>query len=117
MNEQQCKKLTTFMLEVGYRPNMNGFTYIRDAVIETFKGAGLSMSYITDIYNKIATKYSTTRGAVERAIRHATEIASRGQNFYRAWYNIFHANVVTPGEILTNKMVIGLFVEAIRNNK
>lgn len=67
--------VTEIIHEIGVPAHIKGYQYLREAIIYTVKN-GKSMSSVTKIlYPTIAKQYKTTSSRVERAIRHAIEVA------------------------------------------
>lgn len=61
--------------EMGIPSNLNGYVYLRDAIMLVL-GQGDMLSSITRVvYPSIADKHNTTAPRVERSMRHAIEIA------------------------------------------
>lgn len=68
-------KITKVILELGVPANIRGYHYIRDAIIFCINDFEL-LNYVTkELYPSIAKKYNTTPYKVERAMRHAIEVA------------------------------------------
>ncbi len=81
LNENSLdKKITMLLHEVGIPAHIKGYVYLREAIKKCFNNQGMYMGGITKIlYPDIAIQYKTTGSRVERAIRHAIEVAwSRG---------------------------------------
>lgn len=73
-------EVTSIMHELGVPAHIKGYYYLRDAIIFSVEDIDILNSITKRLYPSIATKYNTTASRVERAIRHAIEIAwSRGQ--------------------------------------
>lgn len=72
--------VTNIIREIGIPAHIKGYQYIREAIIMTVNDMNL-LNYITKLlYPTIAKKYKTTSSSVERAIRHAIEVAwNRGK--------------------------------------
>lgn len=72
--------VTDIIRDIGIPANIKGYQYIREGIIMAVHDANM-LNYITKLlYPTIAKKYKTTSSSVERAIRHAIEVAwSRGQ--------------------------------------
>lgn len=72
--------VTDIIRDIGIPANIKGYQYIREGIIMAVNDANM-LNYITKLlYPTIAKKYKTTSSSVERAIRHAIEVAwSRGQ--------------------------------------
>ena len=72
--------ITNIIREIGIPAHIKGYQYIREAIMMTVNDMNL-LNYITKLlYPTIAKKYKTTSSSVERAIRHAIEVAwNRGR--------------------------------------
>lgn len=73
-------EVTDIIREIGIPAHIKGYQYIREAICMTVEDPNM-LNYITKLlYPTIAKKYKTTSSSVERAIRHAIEVAwSRGK--------------------------------------
>jgi len=73
-------EVTNIMHEIGVPAHIKGYQYLRDAIIMVVKDLDIINSITKQLYPSIARTYNTTPSRVERAIRHAIEVAwSRGQ--------------------------------------
>lgn len=72
--------VTKIIRELGIPAHIKGYQYIREGIIMSVNDMNM-LNFITKLlYPSIAKKYKTTSSSVERAIRHAIEVAfSRGQ--------------------------------------
>ena len=72
--------VTKIIRELGIPAHIKGYHYIRESIMLAVEDINI-LNYITKLlYPTIAKKYKTTSSSVERAIRHAIEVAfSRGQ--------------------------------------
>lgn len=71
--------ITNIIHEVGVPAHIKGYMYLREAIAMIFNNVELLGSITKVLYPDIAKKYNTTPSRVERAIRHAIEVAwSRG---------------------------------------
>ncbi|MDD6072483.1 MAG: sporulation transcription factor Spo0A [Clostridiales bacterium] len=72
--------VTKMIREIGIPAHIKGYQYIREGIIMAIKEPEI-LNYITKyLYPTIAKKYRTTTSSVERAIRHAIEVAwNRGK--------------------------------------
>lgn len=82
-SEQKPKNLdasiTTIIHEIGVPAHIKGYLYLREAISMVYNDIELLGSITKVLYPDIAKKYNTTASRVERAIRHAIEVAwSRG---------------------------------------
>ena len=72
--------VTEFIHEVGVPAHIKGYQYLRDAIIMTVNDSEMLGAITKILYPEIAKKHKTTSSRVERAIRHAIEVAwSRGK--------------------------------------
>lgn len=73
-------EVTNIMHEIGVPAHIKGYQYLRDAIMMVVKDLDIINSITKQLYPSIAREYNTTPSRVERAIRHAIEVAwSRGQ--------------------------------------
>lgn len=72
--------VTKIIRDLGIPAHIKGYQYIREGIIMAIEDVNM-MNYITKLlYPTIAKKYKTTSSSVERAIRHAIEVAwNRGK--------------------------------------
>jgi len=72
--------VTNIIHEVGVPAHIKGYQYLRDAIIMSVTDEEMLNSITKILYPTIAKKHQTTSSRVERAIRHAIEVAwSRGK--------------------------------------
>uniref|UniRef100_UPI004055F94E sporulation transcription factor Spo0A n=1 Tax=Agathobacter sp. TaxID=2021311 RepID=UPI004055F94E len=72
--------VTNIIHDVGVPAHIKGYQYLRDAIILSVEDMEMLHSITKILYPTIAKKYQTTPSRVERAIRHAIEVAwSRGR--------------------------------------
>ncbi|MBO4265309.1 MAG: sporulation transcription factor Spo0A [Clostridia bacterium] len=81
------KQVTKIIHQIGVPAHIKGYQYLRCAIIMTINDSELINSVTKILYPTVAKKYATTSSRVERAIRHAIEVAwDRGDvdvlNFY-----------------------------------
>lgn len=75
--------VTEILHYVGMPSNLSGFLYTRDAILMVIKDVNVLRGITKNIYPDIAKKYKSSPSRVERAIRHAVEVAwSRGNTEY-----------------------------------
>lgn len=72
--------ITIMIRDIGIPAHIKGYQYIREGIMMSVKEPDI-LNYITKyLYPTIAKKYHTTTSSVERAIRHAIEVAwNRGK--------------------------------------
>lgn len=72
--------VTNMIHEIGVPAHIKGYQYLRDAIIMVVKDIDMINSITKVLYPTIAKRHQTTPSRVERAIRHAIEVAwSRGK--------------------------------------
>lgn len=72
-------EVTNMIHEIGIPAHIKGYLYLREAILMVINQVDLLSGVTKELYPAIAAKYKTTPSRVERAIRHAIEVAwSRG---------------------------------------
>lgn len=72
--------VTNVIHEIGVPAHIKGYHYLRDAIIMSVNDTEMLNSITKQLYPTIAKRHKTTPSRVERAIRHAIEVAwSRGK--------------------------------------
>ena len=72
--------VTNIIHEIGIPAHIKGYQYLREAIIRSVEDTEMLGSITKILYPSIAKKFQTTPSRVERAIRHAIEVAwSRGK--------------------------------------
>jgi len=72
--------VTNMIHEIGVPAHIKGYQYLRDAIMMSVKDMEMLNSVTKVLYPTIAKNHQTTPSRVERAIRHAIEVAwSRGK--------------------------------------
>lgn len=73
-------EITSIIHEIGVPAHIKGYMYLREAISMVVNDVELLSAVTKELYPSIAKKFNTTASRVERAIRHAIEVAwSRGQ--------------------------------------
>lgn len=67
--------VTNVIHEIGVPAHIKGYQYLRDAIIMSVNDMEMLNSITKILYPTIAKKHQTTPSRVERAIRHAIEVA------------------------------------------
>lgn len=68
-------EITSILHEVGVPAHIKGYMYLREAIAMVYNNVEILGSITKVLYPEIATTFGTTSSRVERAIRHAIEIA------------------------------------------
>lgn len=72
--------VTNIIHEIGVPAHIKGYQYLREAIMMSVEDIDMLNSITKILYPTIAKQYQTTPSRVERAIRHAIEVAwSRGK--------------------------------------
>ena len=73
-------EITSIIHEIGVPAHIKGYMHLREAITMVVNDMELLSAVTKELYPSIAKKYNTTASRVERAIRHAIEVAwGRGQ--------------------------------------
>lgn len=68
-------EVTKIIHQIGVPAHVKGYQYLREAILQVIEDMGLLGAVTKELYPMIARKYQTTPSRVERAIRHAIELA------------------------------------------
>ena len=68
-------KVTQILHEIGVPAHIKGYHYLRDSIIMSVEKPDIINAVTKQLYPSVAKKYETTSSRVERAIRHAIEVA------------------------------------------
>ncbi len=76
ISDRKVESMVTEVIhEIGVPAHIKGYQYIREAIIFTVKDMELINAVTKALYPMVAKKFGTTSSRVERAIRHAIEVA------------------------------------------
>ena len=67
--------VTDIIHEIGVPAHIKGYQYLREAIILTINDMDIINAVTKVLYPEVARKFGTTPSRVERAIRHAIEVA------------------------------------------
>lgn len=105
--------VTNIIHEIGVPAHIKGYQYLRDAIILAVEDVEMLNSITKILYPTIAKRHQTTPSRVERAIRHAIEVAwSRGK--MDTIDALFGYTVSTGKGKPTNSEFIALIADKIR---
>ncbi len=68
-------QVTQIIHQIGVPAHIKGYQYLRTAILLTIQDSDIINSVTKVLYPSVAKKYQTTTSRVERAIRHAIEVA------------------------------------------
>lgn len=113
-NEENIEALVTNVIhEVGVPAHIKGYQYLREAIIMVVNDIDMINQITKQLYPEIALKYTTTPSRVERAIRHAIEVAwGRGQT--EVVESIFGYTVSAAKGKPTNSEFIAMIADKLR---
>lgn len=105
--------VTEIIREIGIPAHIKGYQYIREGIIMAVNDMNM-LNYITKLlYPSIAKKYKTTSSSVERAIRHAIEVAW-GRGKIEVIEELFGYTVSAGKGKPTNSEFIALIADKLR---
>ena len=113
-NEENLEALVTNVIhEVGVPAHIKGYQYLREAIMMVIGDIDVINQITKQLYPDIARKYKTTPSRVERAIRHAIEVAwGRGQQ--DTVENIFGYTISAAKGKPTNSEFIAMISDKLR---
>lgn len=104
--------VTNLLHEMGVPAHIKGFQYLRAGILFTIRGTGSVAGITKVLYPEIAKRFSATPACVERAMRHAIEIAwNRGD--FEMQQKIFRGTISGAKGKPTNGEFIALLAEHI----
>ena len=107
------KDVTDMIHEIGVPAHIKGYQYLREAIMMSVEDIEMLSSITKVLYPTIAEKYDTTPSRVERAIRHAIEVAwNRGR--METLNALFGYTISTGKGKPTNSEFIALIADKIR---
>ena len=68
-------QVTEILHQIGVPAHIKGYHYLRDSIIMAIEDPEIINAVTKQLYTSVAKRYSTTSSRVERAIRHAIEVA------------------------------------------
>lgn len=106
-------QVTNIIHEIGVPAHIKGYMYLRDAILLVADNMKLLSAVTKELYPSIAEKYNTTPSRVERAIRHAIEVAwSRGK--VETVNELFGYTINTGKGKPTNSEFIAMLADKLR---
>ncbi|MDI9462001.1 MAG: sporulation transcription factor Spo0A [Bacillota bacterium] len=105
--------VTGIIHEIGIPAHIKGYHYLREAIMMVVEDVDLLGSVTKILYPRIAEKFDTTSSRVERAIRHAIEVAWSRNNIDTI-KKFFGYTVNTERGKPTNSEFIALVADRLR---
>jgi len=109
-------EVTRMIHQMGVPAHVKGYQYLRDAIVSVVQEVSLLGAVTKELYPMIAQKYQTTPSRVERAIRHAIELAwDRGNVEFMNRFFGYTINVERGKP--TNSEFIAMVADKLRMSK
>ena len=105
--------VTNVIHEVGVPAHIKGYQYLREAIMMVVDDIEVINQITKTLYPQIAQKYHTTPSRVERAIRHAIEVAW-GRGDQKIVENIFGYTISASKGKPTNSEFIAMISDKLR---
>ncbi|HBN12899.1 MAG TPA: sporulation transcription factor Spo0A [Clostridiales bacterium] len=106
------EKISNIFTTIGIPPHIKGYVYLREGIKMAVEDPSIINKVTKELYPKIGEKFTTTSSKVERAIRHAIEVAwNRGRT--DAISSVFGARVYIGNERPTNSEFIALVADKL----
>ncbi|MBR5900288.1 MAG: sporulation transcription factor Spo0A [Clostridia bacterium] len=104
------EKISKIFINVGIPPHIKGYSFLREGVKMAVEDPAVINNITKKLYPSIGEKYQTTASKVERAIRHAIEVAwNRGR--IETINNILGVRAYVGAEKPTNGEFIALVAD------
>ncbi len=104
------ERISRIFISVGIPPHIKGYGYLREGIKMAVESPDVINNITKKLYPMIGEKYSTTPSKVERAIRHAIEVAwARGR--INNINDLFGVQTYLTGEKPTNGEFIALIAD------
>lgn len=105
-------RISNIFLSAGIPPHIRGYGFLREGVLLAVKRPEILGNITKELYPAVAEKYNTTPSKVERAIRHAIEVAwARGR--IESLNGLFGVTFYRHGDKPTNGELIALIADRI----
>ena len=112
-NIEMESMVTSVIQSLGVPAHIKGYQYLREAIMLVVEDIDLINNVIHGLYPLIALRYNTTTSRIERAIRHAIEVAwARGSK--EAIENTFGYTITAAKSKPTNTEFIAMVADKIR---
>lgn len=106
------EKISNIFISIGIPPHIMGYQYLREGIKMTIDDPSIINNVTKRLYPSIAETFKTTPSKVERAIRHAIEVAwNRGR--IDAINSVFGVRVYIGADRPTNSEFIALVADKL----
>lgn len=114
--ENADEQVTNLFLAIGIPAHIKGYHFLREAVRMVLSDRQVIGRITKELYPGIARKFETTPSKVERAMRHAIDVAwSRGR--LDSANNLYGCKVLSPEDKPTNGEFIALVADKVSVKK
>ena len=111
-NRSLEEKITRIFLGIGIPPQNSGYMYLREGIVLVTRDPSIIGSITKRLYPMIADRFNTDASKVERAIRHAIEVAwNKGK--FEVFNSLFGVNAYTKYDKPTNSEFIALIADRL----
>jgi len=106
------EEISNIFISIGIPPHIKGYTYLREGIKLAVNKPSIINRVTKELYPKIGEKFDTSASKVERAIRHAIEVAwNKGR--IDAINSVFGSRVYIGNEKPTNSEFIALVADKL----
>ena len=106
-------QITAILHEIGVPAHIKGYLYLRESITLVYNNIEILGAITRTLYPTVARKYKTTSSRVERAIRHAIEVAWNRGNI-DAISSIFSYTISYTKAKPTNSEFIAMIADKLR---
>ncbi len=107
------EEITAIFLQIGIPAHIKGYQYLREAVKMSINDSSMVNQITKKLYPGIGNIFGITPSKVERAIRHAIDVAwNRGR--IQDMNDVFGINIFQPNDRPTNGEFIALVADRLR---
>lgn len=106
-------EITNIIHDIGIPAHIKGYLYLREAITMVYHRVDLLGGVTKELYPSVAVKYKTTPSRVERAIRHAIEVAWNRGNL-ETIHKLFGHTVSHSRGKPTNSEFIAMVADKLR---
>lgn len=104
--------ITEIMHQIGFPAHIRGYQYLREAILRVMDNMDMINAVTKELYPEVAEKFHTTSSRVERAIRHAIDVAwNRGDiEILQQYFGSKHSNIKNKP---TNSELIAMIADRL----
>ena len=110
------RRLSHMLLELGVPASIQGYKFIREAVLIIMQDPDKITGIVKLLYPQIARKFNSSGSRVERAIRHAIEVSWYRRRFEHI-NSVFGVDVFDKNDKPTNSEFIALLADKMLLDK